>query len=124
MQLEPEAQAVGPDQPLPPHWPYLVWAPPTGAAVVVGTATVLVLRVVLVAVVLLVVVVLTVDEVVVVALTVDDVVVVLTVDEVAAAPPGSVADEVAVATDTLWAMELAAPAMRAGPGTVYTGLLT
>jgi len=113
VQLDPEAQAVGPVQPLPPHWPYLLWAaPPVGAAVVEGTCTVLVVRVVLLleTVVLLVLVLVVLVRVVVTGAA-----------ELVAGcvlePPGRVAEAVEVMADVLWATELAAPAIRAGPGT-------
>ena len=33
---EPEAQAVGPVHPIPPHCPQVVWVPPVAGALVVG----------------------------------------------------------------------------------------
>jgi len=111
LQLEPAAHAVGPVHPLPPHWPYLVWALPAGGAVVLGAATVLVLRVVLD------------DDGRRVTLETG----VTTAEVVVGAeppPPGRVAEAVAVAVDLLWGMELTAPAMRAGPGTGYWMSLT
>lgn len=50
MQVDPEAQQVAPEYPVPPHWPYLGWHGPvvggTEGVVVVGVVAVVVVVVV------------------------------------------------------------------------------